>query len=62
MVLIALARTVLQKVVLIALARTVLQKVALIALVCVAVYLTLDWLLDKDVAALSEQIRQLFSA
>jgi type VI secretion system protein ImpK len=35
---------------------------ALIALVCVAVYLTLDWLLDKDVAALSEQIRQLFSA
>jgi len=34
----------------------------LIALVCVAVYLTLDWLLDKDVAALSEQIRQLFSA
>ncbi|MBA6060748.1 MULTISPECIES: type IVB secretion system protein IcmH/DotU [Pseudomonas] len=35
---------------------------ALIALVCVAVYLTLDWLLDKDVAALSEQIRQLFNA
>jgi type VI secretion system protein ImpK len=35
---------------------------ALIALVCVAVYLTLDWLLDKDVAALSEQISQLFSA
>lgn len=35
---------------------------ALIALVCVAVYLTLDWLLGKDVAALSEQIRQLFSA
>lgn len=34
----------------------------LIALVCIAVYLTLDWLLDKDVAALSEQIRQLFSA
>ena len=34
----------------------------LIALVCVGVYLTLDWLLDKDVAALSEQIRQLFSA
>ncbi|MCY1421879.1 type IV/VI secretion system protein, DotU family [compost metagenome] len=35
---------------------------ALIALVCVAVYLTLDWLLDKDVTALAEQIRQLFSA
>lgn len=35
---------------------------ALIALVCAAVYLTLDWLLDKDVAALSEQIRTLFSA
>jgi len=35
---------------------------AMIALVCVAVYLTLDWLLDKDVAALSEHIRQLFSA
>ncbi|MFZ0153715.1 type IVB secretion system protein IcmH/DotU [Pseudomonas sp.] len=35
---------------------------ALIALVCVAVYLTLDWLLDKDVAALSEHISQLFSA
>ena len=35
---------------------------ALIALVCIGVYLTLDWLLDKDVAALSEQIRQLFSA
>lgn len=34
----------------------------LITLVCVAVYLTLDWLLDKDIAALSEQIRQLFSA
>ena len=36
--------------------------VALIALVCVGVYLTLDWLLGKDVAALSEQISQLFSA
>ncbi|MGE7989493.1 type IVB secretion system protein IcmH/DotU [Pseudomonas sp. NPDC089554] len=35
---------------------------ALIALACVAVYLTLDWLLDKDVAALAEQVRQLFSA
>jgi type VI secretion system protein ImpK len=35
---------------------------ALIALVCVGVYLTLDWLLSKDVAALSEQISQLFSA
>jgi len=35
---------------------------ALIALVCVGVYLTLDWLLAKDVAALSEQISQLFSA
>lgn len=35
---------------------------ALIALVCVGVYLTLDWLLGKDVAALSEQISQLFSA
>ncbi|MFQ6572119.1 type IVB secretion system protein IcmH/DotU [Pseudomonas sp. UM16] len=35
---------------------------ALIALVCVAVYLTLDWLLEKDVAALSEHISQLFSA
>ncbi len=35
---------------------------ALIALVSVVVYLTLDWLLDKDVAALSDQIRQLFSA
>ncbi|MFJ3485569.1 type IVB secretion system protein IcmH/DotU [Pseudomonas sp. NPDC090202] len=34
----------------------------LIALVCVGVYLTLDWLLGKDVAALSEQISQLFSA
>lgn len=36
--------------------------VALIALVCAGVYLTLDWLLAKDVAALSEQISQLFSA
>ena len=36
--------------------------VALIALVCVGVYLALDWLLDKDVAALSEQIRTLFNA
>jgi len=35
---------------------------ALIALVCTGVYLTLDWLLAKDVAALSEQISQLFSA
>ena len=35
---------------------------ALIALVCLAVYLTLDWLLDKDVAALAEHISQLFSA
>ncbi|EJM36870.1 type IV / VI secretion system protein, DotU family [Pseudomonas sp. GM33] len=35
---------------------------ALIALVCAGVYLTLDWLLAKDVAALSEQISQLFSA
>lgn len=35
---------------------------ALIALVCAAVYLTLDWLLDKDVTALSELIHQLFSA
>ncbi|WP_460156388.1 type IVB secretion system protein IcmH/DotU [Pseudomonas sp. S2_H10] len=35
---------------------------ALIALVCAGVYLTLDWLLGKDVAALSEQISQLFSA
>ena len=36
--------------------------VALIALVCVGVYLALDWLLGKDVAALSEQIRTLFNA
>lgn len=35
---------------------------ALIALVCAGVYLALDWLLDKDVAALSEQIRTLFNA
>ncbi|WP_342655401.1 type IVB secretion system protein IcmH/DotU [Pseudomonas sp. F3-2] len=35
---------------------------ALIALVCVCVYLTLDWLLGKDVAVLSEHISQLFSA
>jgi type VI secretion system protein ImpK len=35
---------------------------ALIALVCASVYLTLDWLLAKDLAALSEQISQLFSA
>lgn len=35
---------------------------ALIALVCVGVYLTLDWLLGKDVAALAEHISQLFSA
>jgi type VI secretion system protein ImpK len=35
---------------------------ALIALVCMGIYLTLDGLLGKDVAALSEQIRQLFSA
>ncbi|AMB87729.1 type VI secretion system protein ImpK [Pseudomonas agarici] len=35
---------------------------ALIALVCVSVYLTLDWLLGKDVAALAEHISQLFSA
>jgi type VI secretion system protein ImpK len=35
---------------------------ALIALVCAGVYLTLDWLLAKDLAALSEQISKLFSA
>lgn len=35
---------------------------ALIVLVCVGVYLTLDWLLGKDVTALAEQISQLFSA
>ncbi|MFP3924260.1 type IVB secretion system protein IcmH/DotU [Pseudomonas sp. W5-36] len=35
---------------------------ALIALVCLAVYLTLDWMLGKDVALLSEHISQLFSA
>lgn len=35
---------------------------ALIALVCLGVYLTLDWLLGKDVALLSEHISQLFSA
>ncbi|OQR28008.1 type VI secretion system protein ImpK [Pseudomonas sp. Bc-h] len=35
---------------------------ALIALVCLAVYVTLDWLLGKDVAVLCEQISQLFSA
>ena len=35
---------------------------ALIALVCAGVYLTLDWLLAKDLAALSELISQLFSA
>ncbi|RAU47851.1 MULTISPECIES: type IVB secretion system protein IcmH/DotU [unclassified Pseudomonas] len=35
---------------------------ALIALVCLGVYLTLDWLLGKDVAVLSEHISQLFSA
>ncbi|KPX47551.1 type IVB secretion system protein IcmH/DotU [Pseudomonas syringae pv. tagetis] len=35
---------------------------ALIALVCLCVYLTLDWLLGKDVAALAEQISQLFNA
>ncbi|MBI6740516.1 type IVB secretion system protein IcmH/DotU [Pseudomonas syringae] len=34
----------------------------LIALVCLGVYLTLDWLLGKDVAALAEQISQLFNA
>lgn len=34
----------------------------LIALVCVGVYLTLDWMLGKDVAVLSEHISQLFSA
>ncbi|KTC61691.1 MULTISPECIES: type IVB secretion system protein IcmH/DotU [Pseudomonas syringae group genomosp. 2] len=34
----------------------------LIALVCLVVYLTLDWLLGKDVAALAEQISQLFNA
>ncbi|WP_263264698.1 type IVB secretion system protein IcmH/DotU [Pseudomonas sp. RIT-PI-S] len=33
---------------------------ALVALVCLTVYLTLDWLLGKDVAALAEQINQLF--
>jgi type VI secretion system protein ImpK len=36
--------------------------VVLIAVVCLAVYLTLDWLLGKEVAALAEQISQLFSA
>jgi type VI secretion system protein ImpK len=36
--------------------------VAFIAVVCLAVYLTLDWLLGKEVAALAEQISQLFSA
>jgi type VI secretion system protein ImpK len=35
---------------------------AVIALVCLGVYLTLDWLLGKDVALLSEHISQLFSA
>jgi type VI secretion system protein ImpK len=35
---------------------------AVIALVCAGVYLTLDWLLGKDVAVLSEHISQLFSA
>ncbi|AHG43324.1 type VI secretion system protein ImpK [Pseudomonas syringae CC1557] len=34
----------------------------LIALVCLGVYLTLDWLLGKDVAALAEHISQLFNA
>ncbi len=34
----------------------------LIAIVCLGVYLTLDWLLGKDVAALAEQISQLFNA
>lgn len=34
----------------------------LIALTCTGVYLLLDHLLDRDVAALSEQIRQLFGA
>lgn len=34
----------------------------LILVVCVSVFLTLDWLLDKDVESLSEHIRQLFSA
>jgi len=34
----------------------------LIALVCLGVYLTLAWLLGKDVAALAEQISQLFNA
>jgi type VI secretion system protein ImpK len=33
---------------------------ALVALVCLTVYLTLDWRLGKDVAALAEQINQLF--
>ncbi len=33
-----------------------------IALVCLGFYLTLDWMLGKDVAALAEQIDQLFSA
>ncbi|MFJ4445636.1 type IVB secretion system protein IcmH/DotU [Pseudomonas sp. NPDC089422] len=32
----------------------------LVALVCGAVYLTLDWLLGKEVAALAEQVRRLF--
>lgn len=32
----------------------------LIALICGAVYLTLDWLLGKEVAALADQVRQLF--
>ncbi|QKZ02389.1 type IVB secretion system protein IcmH/DotU [Pseudomonas eucalypticola] len=36
--------------------------VALVAVVCASVYMTLDWLLGKDVAALSEHISKLFSA
>ncbi len=36
--------------------------VVFIAVVCLAVYLTLDWLLGKEVAALAEHISQLFSA
>ncbi|WP_407312707.1 type IVB secretion system protein IcmH/DotU [Pseudomonas sp. nanlin1] len=33
-----------------------------IALICLGVYLTLDWMLSKDVAALAEQINHLFGA
>ncbi|MFH7611845.1 DotU family type IV/VI secretion system protein, partial [Pseudomonas syringae pv. tagetis] len=40
---------------------TVWLYLALIALVCQCVYLTLDWLLGKDVAALEVIIRQMFN-